>query len=69
MDRTFADALRTLDNVERVELLNQVITIALEDMPNIPLHYESSIWAFRKGYRYEGRADQRTLAMSFRPAK
>ena len=69
LDRTFADALRTLDNVERVELLNQVITIALEDMPNIPLHYESSIWAFRKGYRYEGRADQRTLAMSFRPAK
>ncbi len=69
LDRTIADALRTVDDVKRAELLNQVITIALEDLPNIPLHYESSIWAFRKGYQYEGRADQRTMAMSLRPVK
>jgi len=30
----------------------------------IPLHFESSIWAFRKGLTYEGRRDQYTLATS-----
>ena len=38
--------------------------IALDNVALIPLHFESSIWAFRKGLTYEGRRDQYTLATS-----
>ena len=63
------EALRTVDDTKRAALLNDVIKIALDDMPNIPLHFESGVWAFRKGLSYEGRADQRTTAMATRPVK
>lgn len=69
LDAKFVEAIRTVDDTKRSALLNDVITIALQDMPNIPLHFESGVWAFRKGLTYEGRADQRTMATSTRPAK
>ena len=64
LDALFVKAIGTVDDAQRAELLHRVLTIALNDMPNIPLHFESGVWAFRKGLTYEGRADQRTLAMS-----
>ena len=68
-DEVFKRALVTVDPAEREKLLQQSLTIALADLPSIPLHFESSIWAFKKGLVYEGRADQYTLAMSAKPAK
>ncbi|WAI83775.1 MULTISPECIES: ABC transporter substrate-binding protein [Achromobacter] len=68
-DAVFKRALVTVDPAEREKLLQQSLTIALADLPSIPLHFESSIWAFKKGLVYEGRADQYTLAMSAKPAK
>jgi peptide/nickel transport system substrate-binding protein len=68
-DAVFKRALVTVDPAEREKLLQQSLTLALADLPSIPLHFESSIWAFKKGLAYEGRADQYTLAMSAKPAK
>jgi len=68
-DAVFKRALVTVDPAEREKLLQQSLTLALADLPSIPLHFESSIWAFKKGLVYEGRADQYTLAMSAKPAK
>jgi len=68
-DAVFKRALVTVDPAEREKLLQQSLTLALADLPSIPLHFESSIWAFKKGLVYEGRADQYTLAMSVKPAK
>lgn len=68
-DRVFRRALVTVDPAAREKLLQESLTLALADLPSIPLHFESSIWAFRKGLTYEGRADQYTLAMSAKPAK
>ncbi|PQZ61519.1 transporter [Achromobacter sp. MYb9] len=68
-DGVFKRALVTVDPAEREKLLQQSLTLALADLPSIPLHFESSIWAFKKGLAYEGRADQYTLAMSAKPAK
>ncbi len=68
-DRVFKRALVTVDPAAREKLLQESLTLALADLPSIPLHFESSIWAFRKGLTYEGRADQYTLAMSAKPAK
>jgi peptide/nickel transport system substrate-binding protein len=35
----------------------------------VPVHYEVSSWALRKGLAYSGRADQYTYAFEVRPAK
>jgi peptide/nickel transport system substrate-binding protein len=69
LDKVFREAVTTVDDAKREALLQQALTMTLEDLPSIPLHFESSIWAFRKGLTYEGRADQYTLATSVKPAK
>ena len=67
-DRMFRQAIVTVDDARRAELLRQTVTRALEGVPYIPLHFESSIWAFRAGITYRGRVDQYTLATSAVPA-
>ncbi|AEC21804.1 putative extracellular solute-binding protein [Pusillimonas sp. T7-7] len=69
LDKVYLQAMRTLDDGKRSELLQQAVKMALADMPNIPLHFESGVWAYRKGIAYEGRADQRTLATGATLAK
>ena len=38
-----------------------------ERMPVLPIHFESAVWAFRRGLKFEGRMDQTTLAQEIRP--
>ncbi|GGK20642.1 ABC transporter substrate-binding protein [Salinarimonas ramus] len=61
-DVVLREAIATMDDAEREALLQQAGARVLEQMPYIPLHYESTIWAFRSGLDYQGRADQYTLA-------
>lgn len=67
-DAVFVKALSTMDDAAREQLLQQSVARAIEQLPLLPLHFESSIWAYRTGLSYEGRADQYTLAMSTKPA-
>jgi peptide/nickel transport system substrate-binding protein len=67
-DKIYLQGSVTVDPAARKKLYEQATRIALENVPLIPLHFESSIWAFRKGLVYEGRRDQYTLAMSVKPA-
>ncbi|MNT91919.1 hypothetical protein D3C72_2330990 [compost metagenome] len=53
-----------MDSAKRKAGLEQATKIALDNVALIPLHFESSIWAFKKGLTYEGRRDQYTLATS-----
>jgi peptide/nickel transport system substrate-binding protein len=66
-DKVYLEAASTVNSDKRRALLEESTKIALEDVPLIPLYFESSIWAFRKGITYEGRRDQFTLAMSAKP--
>lgn len=66
-DQVYQEAIVTVDPEKRKPLLEKSTQIALDNLPLIPLHFESSIWAFRKGLTYEGRRDQYTLATSVRP--
>jgi peptide/nickel transport system substrate-binding protein len=66
-DKVYLQGAATVDATKRRALLEEATKIALEDEPLIPLYFESSIWAFRKGITYEGRRDQFTLAMSAKP--
>jgi peptide/nickel transport system substrate-binding protein len=63
-DKVYLQGVNTVDPVKRRVLLEQATQIALDNVPLIPLHFESTIWAYRKGLAYQGRRDQFTLAMS-----
>ncbi|HLU14400.1 MAG TPA: ABC transporter substrate-binding protein [Burkholderiaceae bacterium] len=62
IDELYLEAMVTLDDDKRSQLLQDAVKLALVDMPHLPLHWESGVWAYRKGINYEGRADQRTMA-------
>ncbi len=57
-------AVGTVDEKKRIELLHVAGKRLLDQMGFVPIHFESTIWAYRKGLDYIGRMDQNTLAMS-----
>ena len=61
MDEVLLEALRTVDDTERENLLRQASRMAMDDYAIIPLHYEVTPWAMRAAVNYEPRADQYTL--------
>jgi peptide/nickel transport system substrate-binding protein len=69
LDKVFRQAITTVDPAQREKLLQQSVQRTLALLPSIPLHFESSTWAFRSDIVYEGRADQLTLSASARPAR
>ncbi len=63
-------ALTTIDDTKRGILLARASEKAIgELMGLVPLHYEVSTWATRKGIVYKARADQYTLAFETQPGK
>jgi peptide/nickel transport system substrate-binding protein len=66
LDKVFREAITTVDEKKREQLLQESVRLTMEQLPSIPLHYESSTWAFRKGISYAGRADQATYAQDVR---
>jgi peptide/nickel transport system substrate-binding protein len=68
-DKVIREAIATLDDKKRAELLQQAMTLVLGDGAFIPLHFESGIWVHKAELKVTGRADQFTLAMSVKPAK
>ncbi|WP_205927388.1 ABC transporter substrate-binding protein [Rhizobium sp. P32RR-XVIII] len=61
-DHVLVQAISTVDETKRAELLRQATQMAVDKVGFIPLHFESTLWAFRKGLHYTGRMDQYTLA-------
>ena len=66
-DTVLQKAIRTMDPEPRAELLRTSGRRALEQMPVVPLHFESATWASRRGFRYPGRVDQTTMAAQVAP--
>ncbi len=66
VDRLIAEGLATIDDAKRNAILARASEVAVNDLGVIPLHYEISSWALRKGFSYVGRSDQGTLAMGVR---
>ncbi|MCG8511858.1 MAG: ABC transporter substrate-binding protein [Rhodospirillales bacterium] len=67
-DEPLLKALETVDEKKRIDLLHQAGKRIREAMPFVPLHFESTIWAHRKGLEVEGRMDQYTMAMGIKKA-
>jgi peptide/nickel transport system substrate-binding protein len=69
MDAKLDEALRTVDDKKREALLQEASRLVISDYGILPLHFELSVWAMRKGLTYTGRADQATLAQFVKPVK
>ncbi len=69
LDALIAKAVVLIDDNQRDAALAVASEKAIELMGLIPLHYEVSTWASRKGVQYGGRADQYTLAQFVTRAK
>lgn len=61
-DRAVREAAVTMDDTRRAALLREASERALAELPVIPLHFESAVWASRRGVSYPGRSDQTTRA-------
>ncbi len=68
-DKLVLEASRTLDDDKRAQLLQQASGMVMDDYGILPLQFEMSVWAMKKDMRYDGRADQMTLAQDMRPAQ
>ncbi len=69
MDSVLKAAITTVDSKKREVLIQEASEIAMNDVGLIPLHYEVSTWGMKKGLKYNGRADQYTLATELKPVK
>jgi peptide/nickel transport system substrate-binding protein len=61
-DALLEKALTTVDDEKRAALLAESSRVAMDDYGVIPLHFEMTTWAYRKGLHYVPRADQMTQA-------
>jgi peptide/nickel transport system substrate-binding protein len=68
VDTLLIEALRTIDDQRRRNLLNEASRLALDDQALLPLYFEMAGWAMRRGLNYLGRTDQYTLAHYITPA-
>ncbi len=62
LDAKLEEALATVDDAKRAALLAEASEIAMKDFGIIPSHYQTNVWASRKGFKVEARADEYTLA-------
>ena len=60
------EALATVDDAKREALLQKASKMAMDDYAILPLHFEVTTWAHRKGLAYGARADQYTIAMGIK---
>ncbi len=67
LDKLIVEAQRTVDDAKREEILRRASKLAMSDFPIIPLHFEVTPWAVRKGLSYKPRIDQYTLATEVTP--
>jgi peptide/nickel transport system substrate-binding protein len=68
LDAIIVEAQRTVDDAKREALIRQAAKMAMEDFSVLPLHFEVTPWALRKGLAYKPRIDQYTLASEVRPS-
>ncbi len=57
----------SMDPLVRDRILREAAGIISRDVALIPLHFQVSAWAVKKGLTYQGRGDERTYAFNFKP--
>ncbi|MDP5217698.1 ABC transporter substrate-binding protein [Ruegeria sp. 2205SS24-7] len=62
IDAVIEEALRTVDDAKRQELLAKATEMAIENAAIIPTHFQVNTWAAKKGLEYIPRTDEYTFA-------
>ena len=68
VDELLFKALATMDDPARSKLLQEAAVIMSNDVALIPLYFQKSAWAVKKGISYTARGDERTYAYNFKPS-
>ena len=61
MDKLVIDAGSMMDDGQRAAALAKASEMAMADFAMLPIHFEHSVWAMKKGIQFDGRADQQTM--------
>ncbi len=61
LDKLIADALATVDEKKRGEILAAASELAMEDVAVIPSHFQITTWATRKGIKIQARPSEYTV--------
>jgi peptide/nickel transport system substrate-binding protein len=70
VDALITQATTTIDDTRRGIMLGRASEKAVGELTGlVPLHYEVSTWATKKGLTYRARADQYTFAYDVRQTK
>ncbi len=69
VDYLIEQALQQVDDENRRVMLQNATKLAMEDLGLMPIHFQFTIWATKKGVAYMPRTDEYTLAFQFRPTK
>ena len=67
LDAVIEKALSTVEPDKHDDLLRQASQMVVDDVAILPLHYEVTPWAVRKGLMITLRADQHTVLTTVRP--
>lgn len=62
VDALLDEALRTVNDERREELLIEATELAMEQVAIIPTHFQVNTWGTRAGLQYQPRTDEYTLA-------
>jgi peptide/nickel transport system substrate-binding protein len=69
VDKLIEEALSTVDDSKRQNLLAKATEVAITDVGLIPLHYQVSSWAAKKGISFKARTDESTVVSTIFSAK
>ena len=69
VDYVIEQALQQVDDENRRAMLQQATKLSMDDLGIMPIHFQYTIWATKKGVAYTPRTDEYTLAFQFRPVK
>jgi peptide/nickel transport system substrate-binding protein len=62
LDALIQEASSMVNEEKRTALVKRIVKAAMEDVAFIPIQWEHTSWAMRKGIDYPGRIDQFNLA-------
>jgi peptide/nickel transport system substrate-binding protein len=69
VDYLIEQAVQQVDDDNRRVMLQRATQLAMDDLGLVPIHFQFTIWATKKGVRYTPRTDEYTLAFQFTQAK
>jgi peptide/nickel transport system substrate-binding protein len=69
MDKLVEESATLMDPARRGDMLAKASELAMADFAMLPIHFEHSVWAMKKGLEFPGRADQMTMVQYVTPTK